>query len=231
MPKTVLKGDIMSAWRAIDNGVVAQNSKTREKYWAHWKNYTTLYRKDPYLKTCSNAEQIIIVTAFAARVRTGYYGKGKQVTVQTVAQALAAVTKTCELAGERSLVLQTEKTYKVPVGRLVEGLRREDPPSTPQLAVPVSVPEQCLTNAQQEGTNKAKAIGDLAIIAFYYLLRVGEYTQPKFITVDGKKVRATRTVQFSMENIGFFKDNKILPRKSNLKTLLEADSSTKWTNG
>ena len=114
---------------------------------------------------------------------------------------------------------------------MVEGLRREDPPSTPQLAVPVSVPEQCQKIAQHSSSNKAKAIGDLAIIAFYYLLRVGEYTKPKFITVDGKLQRATRTVQFSVENIGFFKNGKILTRKSDLPTLLTAESCTlKITN-
>lgn len=93
------------------------------------------------------------------------------------------------------------------------------------------MPEEYLKIAHKEGSAKAMAVADLSIIAFYYLLRVGEYTQPKFITVAGKKVRATRTVQFSVENIGFFKDNKILPRKSNLKTLLTADSCTlKITN-
>ena len=215
LAKNHLKSDVLAAWRAIDNGVVAQNTKTREKYWSYWTTYTKLFGKSPFLTDCTKVEQIIIVTAFAARVRRGYYGKGKQVTVQTVTQALSAISKTCELAGESSPVLQTEKTYKVPVGRLVEGFRREDPPATPQLAVPVTVPEECYNRAAKLGTNKALAIGDLALIAFYYLLRVGEYTKPKFITVEGKKIRATRTVQFSVQNIGFFKYNKILPRSSN----------------
>ena len=117
------------------------------------------------------------------------------------------------------------------MGRLVEGLKQEDPPATPQLAIPVAVPEQVLSMAMKQEKNKAKAVGDLALIAFYYLLRMGEYTQPKFVTVEGKKVRATRTVQFTIENIGFFKDNKILPRGSPLKKLLTADSCTlKITN-
>ena len=109
---------------------------------------------------------------------------------------------------------------------MVEGLRWEDPPATPQLAIPVAVPEQVLSLAMKQGTNKVKAVGDLALIAFYYLLKVGQYTHPKFITVEGKKVRATKTVQFTIENIGFFKDSKILPRGSPLKTLLTADSCT-----
>ena len=230
-PQNFLKSDILSAWRAIDHGVVAQNNKTREKYWSHWTTYTNLFKKEPFLKDCTNAEKVIIITAFAARVRKGFYGKGKQVTVQSVTQALAAITKTCELAGEPSPVLQAEKTYRAPVARLVEGFRREDPPATPQLAIPVAVPIQCYNAAYKTSSNKQKAVGDLALIAFYYLLRVGEYTKPKFITVEGKQVRATRTVQFAVENVGFFKNSKILPRTSSLKRLLSADSCTlKITN-
>ena len=231
IPKDFIKGDINSVWRAISNGVVAQNIKTREKYWAHWTSYTSLFNKNPYLTDCTNKEQIIIVTAFAARVRKGYYGKGKQVTVQTITQALSAITKTCELVGQPSPVLQAEKTYKVPVAWLVEGYRREDPPATPQLTVPVTVPIQCHKSAYATKDPRQQAIGDLTLIAFYYLLRVGEYKKPKFITVDGQQVRATRTVQFAVENIGFFKNNKILPRSSSLRRLLTADSCTlKITN-
>ena len=55
---------------------------------------------------------------------------------------------------------------------MVEGMRREDPVPTPQLAVPVSVPEKCHEMGNLIGSEKAKAEGDLALIAFYYLLRV-----------------------------------------------------------
>ena len=50
-------------------------------------------------------------------------------------------------------------------------------------------------------------------------------------TVNGKTKRATRTVQFAIGHIGFFKDNAILPRNSPLHILLTADSCTlKITN-
>ena len=75
------------------------------------------------------------------------------------------------------------------------------------------------------------ATGHLILIAFYYLLRVGEYTKPKFTTQNGKRIRATRTVQFMMSNVGFFKDGKQVSRKSPLSVLLKCDSTTlKLTN-
>ena len=221
----------MSAWEAINNGVVDDNNKTREKFWQHWKDYTALFRVDPYLSKCTNVQQIIIITAFAARVRTGYYGKGSTVRVPSVTKALAAISKTIELAGEPSPLYKAEKTYKTPVARLIEGYRREDPPATPQLALPVKVPQECQNCGFRSQHPFKIAVGDLAIIAFYYLLRVGEYTKPRTYTKNGETKRATRTVQFSLAHIGFFKNNKILPRKSPLDKLMTADSCTlKITN-
>ena len=117
------------------------------------------------------------------------------------------------------------------MARQLEGYRREDPPATPQLAVPISVPKEVQRYAYKTKDVKLQAIGDLSIIAFFYLLRVGEYTKPKIKIINGKATRTTRTQQFQVRNIGFFKDNKILPRHSPLHKLLEADSCTlKITN-
>ena len=81
------------------------------------------------------------------------------------------------------------------------------------------------TDTQQQ------AIADLALTAFFYLLRVGEYTAPRMINRDGKLIRATRTVQFTVGNVGFHKNNKVLPRSSPLAMLLTADQCTlKITN-
>ena len=51
------------------------------------------------------------------------------------------------------------------------------------------------------GTAHAKAIGDLSMIAFYYLLRNGEYT------VKGKNNKK-QTVQFKLEDVQFFQEKQ-----------------------
>ena len=226
-----LTRDIVAAWEAISNGVVDENNRARQKYWSHWSEYCSAFNQEPYLSGCSPLKQNIIITAFAARVRTGHYGRGRRVKVQTVAHALSAISKTLELAGQSSPVYETPGTYRVPVARLMEGYRRVDPPAVPQIAVPAKVPRACQQAAYKTKNDNLKAIGDLAIIAFYYLLRVGEYTKPRFVNRAGKSKRATRTIQFTIGDIGFFKNNKILMRNSCLQTLLTADSCTlKITN-
>ena len=224
--------DVLSAWRAIDNGVTAQTAADREKYWKEWIRYAATWKIDPYLQNCDHLDIIIVVGAFAARVRTGFFGRGLQIKVPTVAKALSAITTSIRMVGKSCPFKEAEDEYILPIKRLVEGLRRQDPPPIPQLAVPVSVPEEACRRGLALLCPKEQATGDLINIAFYYLLRCGEYTAPRFVKRrDGSLRRATRTKQFCVGDIGFWKDNALLPRSSPLKILLSADSATmKITN-
>jgi hypothetical protein len=227
--------DILSAMRAMDYGVTAATSRTRERYWKHWCNHCHAWRIDPMLSpnTTTNEEVIISVMAFASRVRTGTYGRGFQVSVPSVTDAISAISTTIQLAGGQSRIHQARATneYKLPIKRQIEGLRRMDPPPTPQLAVPITVPQRCCEIASTADCSFLRAQSDLCTIAFFYLLRVGEYTNPMFVKRNGILVRATRTKQFSMGDVGFFKNGHILSRKSPLSRLLTADSATlKITN-
>jgi hypothetical protein len=223
--------DILFAWGTIADGVTVQTSKTRQRYWKDWTGYCQQCNTDPFLSSLSLCERAVIITAFAARVRTGAYGQGNQVKVQAVTDALAAISKTCELVGQCSPVYKSEGKYILPVQRVVEGFRRQDPPAIPQMAVPVEVPETARRLAYLTSDPRQHAVGDLCVIAFYFLLRSGEYTKPRLVKRNGQMVRATRTVQFQVKDVGFWKDGHILPRTSPLSLLLQADAATmKITN-
>ena len=97
--------------------------------------------------------------------------------------------------------------------------------------MPKEVPQECLRLGYISANPRLKAKGDLATIAFYYLLRSGEYTKTRKIQKNGVWVPATRTRQFRVCDVGFFRDRKILNRNSPLHILLQADSATlKITN-
>ena len=51
---------------------------------------------------------------------------------------------------------------------------------------------------EKDATEMVKSVGDCAIIAFYYLLRVGEYT------VKQQRNETKQTVQFKLEDAMFF---------------------------
>jgi hypothetical protein len=110
-------------------------------------------------------------------------------------------------------------------------MRRDDPPSVPQLAIPITIPNMVYDAGISNADPHVQTVGCLTLIAFYYLLRVGEYTQPRFVYRAGEKVRATRTKQFVIGNIGFFCNNKLVPRTAPLNVLLSCTAATlKITN-
>jgi hypothetical protein len=70
-----------------------------------------------------------------------------------------------------------------------------------------------------------QAIGDLTLIAFYYLLCIGEYT------VKGTRNDTKQTVQFKYEDVTFFKNNeygklRCLPRNAAPSLIANADGAT-----
>lgn len=102
----------------------------------------------------------------------------------------------------------------------MDGWRKEDPPTVKKLPVAIDVPE-LLSAVGAEPTANAldQAVGDLVLIAFYYLLRVGEYT------VKGRRNNTKQTVQFRINDITFFKRD----RNGRLKQLRRGDSNANIT--
>ncbi len=111
---------------------------------------------------------------------------------------------------------------------MMEGMRRQDPLPRPQLAVPVKLVTTASKLAQSGSDPKMHAVTDLMLIAFYYLLRSGEYTKPKFIrTKEGKRRKASRTVQFRVKDVGFFNGCYAIKKEgATLKDLLRATTAT-----
>ena len=108
------------------------------------------------------------------------------------------------MAGKPSALYRRDNKYQLLLERDLEGFRRADQPSVPQLAVPVTVPHAAFTDGITFTDPFVRRIGCLIIADFYFLLRVGEYTKPRTVVKDGKHVRATRTKQFVVGDVGFF---------------------------
>jgi len=100
------------------------------------------------------------------------------------------------------------------------GFTREDKFPVPQIVVPVVVPQQMtLVGIATDATAKEQAVGDLGLVAFFYLLRVGEYTQKR-------KRTSTRTIQFRFRDFAFKKVNTIISCDASEAELMEATGAT-----
>ena len=109
---------------------------------------------------------------------------------------------------------------------MLEGWDREDPPTTKKLPVEADVPEFLVAQGLKDGSSDLlRATSDLALIAYYYLLRVGEYT------VKGSRNNTKQTEQFKLGDVALFKRNKrgvlqLLSRDAPDDELLSADCAT-----
>ncbi len=60
---------------------------------------------------------------------------------------------------------------------MIDGYTKADLPTKKMLPVEANVPELIVeVGYGKEGSIKAQVVGDLALIVFYYLLCIGEYT-------------------------------------------------------
>lgn len=201
-----------ATWKSLFNsvnadtnaGVVASTHATRQRYWRHWGEFLPP-GLNPNIQDLAPAERIALLQGFARRVREGTFGRGKQVKVGSVQTALGAVGKTIELDGFANPLHRPGTTnYPAALTMQMETYRREDPATDKQVAVPVSIPNFIFLDTRNSNDRRVKAIGELTLIAFYFLLRVGEYTY------HGKGAR--RTQQFRLCDLKFFaKGHQIQP--------------------
>jgi hypothetical protein len=109
---------------------------------------------------------------------------------------------------------------------MMDGWRKADPPTSKKLPVEADIPDYlCQLGQAKSATPLDAAVGDLAVIAFYFLLRVGEYT------TKGTRNTSKQTVQFKVEDVTFFRKDvkgnlKQLGRNAPRELILTAHSAT-----
>jgi hypothetical protein len=176
---------------------------------------------DPYLRGVPFQVQQQTLLAFAARVRTGSFGNGRKVGFQSVEKAMRHVAQTQVLAGFPDPRRRYgTKELDLPFQHLLKSMRDEDPAPRPQVALPVETIAAAASASQHPlASPLAAATGDLITAAFYFLLRVGEYTMPS-------QNRRTRTVQFRCQDVRLWRNRQLIPHDAPLEDLLLADSVT-----
>lgn len=109
---------------------------------------------------------------------------------------------------------------------MLDGWRKEDPPTVKKLPVEFDVPELLGDMSCKPGaTELDRAVSDSIQMAWTYILRIGEYT------FKYRRNSSKQTVQFRMKDVTFFKRNDVgqlrqLPRDAPANDILSADSAT-----
>jgi hypothetical protein len=144
-----------------------------------------------------------------------------------VATALSAVGKTISLACDANPTKVTGSERLVPrISQTLDAWRKVDGPVMKKLPVEADIPELLVKwGLSPTGSPLHKAVGDLALIAYYYLLRIGEYT------VKSSRNDSKQTQQFKLRDVTFFKRDHLgqlrqLPRTAPAHLILGADNAT-----
>ena len=81
----------------------------------------------------------------------------------------------------------------------MDGFRKFDPPKKKMAAVSVDLPEYvCNMGREFAAMAVDLAAGDLCLLAFYFLLRAGEYVK------KASQEESKQTVQFRLRDVAFF---------------------------
>jgi hypothetical protein len=212
----MVERDRNAAWATI--ATATMDKADREKAFGDWSAYARACNIDPWLRYHSKASKQEYLLSFAARVRTGIFGRAIQVGHQSVEKALRYVAQTLVMAGfEDPRKTPGSEDLDLPFRHLLLGYRNADPAPQPQLAIPVNTIEEAGRHFGA-ASDKLRAAADLVTTAFFFLLRVGEYTLSK---------KRGRTVPFRVQDVSFRRqDGSVIPNTAPLDQLMAAASVT-----
>ncbi len=183
------------------DGRVASTTKKRKLWWTYWTAYVRPLGLDPYLQGVTYHLQVRSLSGFVGRVRTGYYGRNRQITASSVTSTLTAIGMTIALAyGNNPTKMAGAQHKMIPrLAQMLSGFCNNDPPTIKKLPVEIDIPECiALCSLRPTATVRDQVTTDLILVAFYYLLRVGEYM------MKSTQNNAKRTVQFRLQDVTFF---------------------------
>jgi hypothetical protein len=120
------------------------------------------------------------IQVFADGVRTGrLLASGKRVRSSTVADAVCFVAQTYTLLGKRDPRWTVgSNTTDIRLSRQLKGYAHHDSPPSRVKPIPLPVLQEATSLALAVGDPTSCAIIDMMWIAFFFLLRPGEYTCP-----------------------------------------------------
>ena len=125
-------------------------------------------------------EGIRALSGFTGRVKTGYFSYDREVGSGAVSKAFTAIGQAISMdCGYNPLKMNRTDKLLHPLQRILDGFRKWDKPTEKKLPVEVwfLVDLLCTMGQMKDAGVKDAVVGDWALIAFYYLLCVGECTQ------------------------------------------------------
>lgn len=146
--------------------------------WTQWTIFCNELAIDPLLETVENP--IPILQVFAKRVQEGVLAAGgAPVRARTAEDYLRFVGQTFQGVGSPDPRLNIFGKVDFRLSRMISAWKKQDPPPNRVKPVPIRVIQAISFVAEASTDPLVVGISDMITIAFFFLLRPGEYTATK----------------------------------------------------
>ena len=173
--RSVFYRDLHTAGEEARLGVTLQRAKAADAHWELWDTFCRKLTLDPLLSKIE--DPVTILQVFALRYRRGTIApNGKPVRSRTVEDALRSVGQTFAGLGAQDPRLNASGKPDFRLQRQLRLYAKADPPPNRVKPVPVPVIQQLLSIAVLAEAPEVLAVVHMIVIAFFFLLRPGEYT-------------------------------------------------------
>jgi len=191
--------DLCAAATATRAGIVPPRALAADQHWALWTIFCRNIQVDPYLSNL-DIEPIHLLWVFAIHYHNGSIApRGRPVQSRTVENALRSVGQTLALLGTPDPRLTALGATDFRLARLLRGFHATDPAPNRVRPIPLKILHKAMELAATSPTAGALATADMACIAFFFLLRPGEYT-----------AKANSTASFNLGDIQLLHNDQLL---------------------
>jgi hypothetical protein len=170
-----LERDSVLIHEALQSGLSHGRRTAAQTYWGIWETFCQQFELEPYM--AQGPDAIYWLQIFAIRVRTGRLSAShKFVRADTVADALSHVASAHTMANHRDPRHLLGTTVLHPrLARILKGFRNVDSAPARVLPIPLQALHHACSIARAEATPTSEAAADLMWLAFFFLLRPGEF--------------------------------------------------------
>jgi hypothetical protein len=193
--RDAFRRDLRLATHAVHSRVVPDRLAAQNRHWQLWVSFCHQHGLDPTLRsTSSDFDAVPFLQVFAQRYRSGAIAPSRRpVRARTVEDAVRAVAQALAAVGSPDPRLDSFGHLDFRLTSLWRAWKRTDPPPTRVKPIPVQVLRQLVDHTRHLADPMMMAVSDMVILAFFFLLRPGEYTGT-----------SSNTTPFSLRDIQLF---------------------------
>ena len=166
------------AQQDVKAGVSSGRSKAADGHWRQWTTFTNQLAIDPLLEALD--DKVPILQVFARRLRTGELSPSKHsLRARSVEDYVRSIGQTFIELGLNDPRLGPDLKMDHRLTRMWRAYTKSDPPPHRVKPVPVQVLRHISTIAIASNDPMLIATADMITLAFFFLLRPGEYTDSR----------------------------------------------------